>query len=448
MAGQLQGFPFWELGFDEAGAAADPAAIGQFVNEATAASGPTDLFIFSHGWNNDRAAADTLYTGFFAQVRRLLDQPPRGAGAKGARVGTAGVFWPSILWPDEAPPPASTGGAAGLGLMRPRASAGADPASVPVEALKTVFSGPGEAEQVERLAEMIAARPRTDAALAEFRERLRALMGGGAVDSDSPELAVQAAPDLGTWKQQLKLLSAGERTGLAAGGGAAGLTDVFDQLWSGAKGALRVASYWRMKERAGVIGARGLGPLIGTLAGRRPGLRIHLIGHSFGARLVSFALTGLPSGASPVKSLLLLQGAFSHFAFAGQLPFDHARSGDLHGMAARVDGPLLATYTAFDTAVGRAYPLASELARQDASAVAGQASRWGAMGNDGAQAVNAAGHLLGPAGTAYAFTAGSWLNLDSNAIIKTGGPPSGAHSDIFHPETAWLALSASGVLAP
>jgi hypothetical protein len=117
-------------------------------------------------------------------------------------------------------------------------------------------------------------------------------------------------------------------------------------------------------------------------------------------------------------------------------------------MAARVDGPLLATYTAFDTAVGRAYPLASELARQDASAVAGQASRWGAMGNDGAQAVNAAGHLLGPPGAAYAFTAGSWLNLDSNAVIKTGGPPSGAHSDIIHPETAWLVLSGSGVLAP
>jgi len=44
---------------------------------------------------------------------------------------------------------------------------------------------------------------------------------------------------------------------------------------------------------------------------------VHLIGHSFGARLVSFALSGVGApAASPVASLLLLQGAFSHWSFA------------------------------------------------------------------------------------------------------------------------------------
>ena len=49
-----------------------------------------------------------------------------------------------------------------------------------------------------------------------------------------------------------------------------------------------------MKNRAGTVGRNGLGPLLGRLPA---GVRVHLVGHSFGARLVSFALAGLPAGA-------------------------------------------------------------------------------------------------------------------------------------------------------
>ena len=109
--------------------------------------------------------------------------------------------------------------------------------------------------------------------------------------------------------------------------------------WHGAKEALRQATYWQMKNRAGTVGRNGLGPLLGRLPA---GVRVHLVGHSFGARLVSFALAGLPAGApSPVRAVTLLQGAFSHFAFASPLPFDAGRSGALAGMLARIDGPLV-----------------------------------------------------------------------------------------------------------
>ncbi|EUA68482.1 hypothetical protein I541_5569 [Mycobacteroides abscessus] len=53
-------------------------------------------------------------------------------------------------------------------------------------------------------------------------------------------------------------------------------------------------SYYEMKNRAGVVGERGLGPLLGSLSGPDGPPRIHLIGHSFGARLVSYALAGCP----------------------------------------------------------------------------------------------------------------------------------------------------------
>ena len=90
----------------------------------------------------------------------------------------------------------------------------------------------------------------------------------------------------------------------------------------GAKEALRQLTYWQMKNRAGVVGQKGLGPAIDKLAEEFPNLRIHLIGHSFGARVVSFALAGIRESApSPVKSVTLLQGAYSRFAFAHDLPF-------------------------------------------------------------------------------------------------------------------------------
>jgi hypothetical protein len=140
---------------------------------------------------------------------------------------------------------------------------------------------------------------------------------------------------------------------------------------------------------------------------------------------------------------LLLQGAFSHFAFADALPFDSSRKGDLAGMAARVDGPLLATHSLKDLAVGSAYPAASVLAGQDASDATDLMYRWEGMGHDGAQAVNAASVALGAVGTQYALQAGKWINLDGNQVIVNGNPPSGAHSDLIHPETAWAALTAA-----
>jgi pimeloyl-ACP methyl ester carboxylesterase len=83
-----------------------------------------------------------------------------------------------------------------------------------------------------------------------------------------------------------------------------------------------------MKNRAGVVGQRGLGPVITGLAEQFDSLRVHLVGHSFGARLVSYALAGLGDRQpSPVKSLTLLQGAYSRFAFTDALPFRSGSGG-------------------------------------------------------------------------------------------------------------------------
>jgi hypothetical protein len=148
---------------------------------------------------------------------------------------------------------------------------------------------------------------------------------------------------------------------------------------------------------------------------------------------------------SPIKSLTLIQGAFSHFAFASALPFDPRRKGSLSGVERRVDGPILATFSAKDTAVGKLYPAASRLSHDDAAAVPGAADRWGAIGSNGTQAVSASVIRFGDVGTAYAFGKGMFVNLDGNELIVRGGPPSGAHSDIVYPQIAWALLAAAGL---
>jgi pimeloyl-ACP methyl ester carboxylesterase len=181
-----------------------------------------------------------------------------------------------------------------------------------------------------------------------------------------------------------------------------------------------------------------------------PTLCVHLVGHSFGARVVSYALKGMSAAAtgpaSPVKSLTLIQGAFSHFAFAPKLPHDQSRSGALAGMAVRVDGPILVTHSQHDLAVCDRYPQASIISREDAAAFDELRYRFGGMGADGAQAVDAEAVSFRPAGQGYPMAKGQFLNLNGDDLITRGNPPSGAHSDIFYEEIAWAVMLAAGVV--
>jgi hypothetical protein len=345
-----------------------------------------------------------------------------------------GVVWPLMRWADEAAAVADAGGAASVD------AAWRSDAEL-VRDLAAVY--PAEQRQViEELARLLDEQPEDPEALVRFHQLMGALTaapdanqapednGEAALLNERPEQVFDAFASVAPAR---------------VSGGAAAFGDGFSRLWRGAKEALRQATYWEMKKRAGTIGRNGLGPLIGDLHAALPSLRIHLIGHSFGARLVSFALAGLPDdaiqpNASPVKSLFLLQGAFSHFAFAAELPWDRSRGGVLAGMARRVDGPLVVSHTLTDLAVGKLYPMASLVVREDAAAADDRLYRWGAMGHDGAQEVNAAEITIVEAGGTYQFTDGGFTNLDANLIIAKGGPPSGSHSDIVHPELAWAAL--------
>ena len=94
--------------------------------------------------------------------------------------------------------------------------------------------------------------------------------------------------------------------------------------------------------------------------------------------------------------------------------------------------PILVTYTKNDKAVGMAYPLASRINGDKTAAFGDENDVFGGLGRNGAQQMQAgetvAGRLL-PVGSAYAFQAGKFFNLEASEFIK-------AHGDITGKEVA------------
>ncbi|GAA3378172.1 alpha/beta hydrolase [Streptomyces sannanensis] len=403
----------------------------------------TDLVMFSHGWNTSRSGAARLYSRFFQPFPALL------AHAPGVRVGYAGIVWPSMRFTDE-PIPDFEPHAAAAAPTAP----GLDPATR--AALTEVF--PGRDGTVARLAVLLDERPASKEAFDTFGELVRTLV---AVPSDAP--TVRYAADLGAdgepgepWflrgetiavcrQFSEALIETGAKTAAPAGEGAPLLGGLkLDGLWDGAKELLRQATYYAMKRRAGTVGRLGLGPVIGHLAHTSPATRVHLVGHSFGARLVAFALRGLPGGVGTVKSVTLLQGAFSHYAFAPRLPHAPSTGGALRDLQHRVDGPLVACYSRHDTALSVLYPLASKLADDPQGAVHFD-KKWWAVGHDGIQAVAGTPDLTLADALRDGFPSSGCVNVDAAAVVRRGGPPSGAHSDICHEELARVVLSAGRI---
>jgi hypothetical protein len=465
MTERLHNFPFWILAFDKNGQPSDVGAISRSIAEVKQ-EGITDLFIFSHGWNNDRSAATKLYQDFFGEMSKLLEDQRFPRKKPAARIGVAGVIWPSILWPDDLASASmrtvaggAGAGAAGFAGGPAEVAARASPQEINHE-LKKAYDEPRQQSLVDSMTALLETQASDEVSLNEFHAKLAELLGSEATDAPverkQPDYAEGAIGGLSTvhWRELLEILGDDEavRLGGTGSGGAAGLWDPSKKLWAGAKEALRIATYYQMKQRAGIVGREGLGGMVLTQFTPDDVLtiRVHLLGHSFGARLVCFSLSGLPASAtrkkSPVKSVFLPQGAFSHYAFADSLPHDADRAGALKGMADRVDGPLLTTHSLKDLAVGLSYPVASFMNGEDAAAKDEQKSRWGAMGHDGAQAVGAGNETLAAPGKQYPFQKGKWLNLDGNKVIIHGGLPSGAHGDVVHPHTAWAALAAAAIV--
>ncbi|MGW5236806.1 hypothetical protein ACWEQU_32125, partial [Streptomyces nodosus] len=74
--------------------------------------------------------------------------------------------------------------------------------------------------------------------------------------------------------------------------------------------------------------------------------------------------------------------------------------------------------------------------------------RWGALGHDGVQAVDGTREITLAEALSGGLPASGCVNVDASAVVRRGGPPAGAHSDILHRELAQLVLTAGRVDRP
>lgn len=212
------------------------------------------------------------------------------------------------------------------------------------------------------------------------------------------------------------------------------LLERFGALEDGIWAVLNLSTYYEMKARAGAVG-QGLVPVLAAVRAARPEMRLHLAGHSFGARVMASALANCTP--LPVHSVTLIQGAFSQFGFAKQWDGVHDglfRPGLVGG---RLEGPVVVTYSRHDEMVGLAYELASRLARNlpDTTGQVPDADdhvrdEFGAIGSHGALSTPESlwSPMLPLQGAGYAFPARAISNLESSAYISS-------HFDVMTAET-------------
>lgn len=439
-------FPYAEVEFTSAGAPLD-AAQQRTALDTIRQADATDVLVLVHGWNNDMSVARRLFERLTDNLAEVMDRVPGGADR---RIAVIGVLWPSVRWADD---DEIAGGGAGV----------ADEQQALRLAIRQSVDDPPE---VARLEELVPRLEESATARQEFLDLLRAhlpepteddeepppsaLVEGDAEDvfdeASAPDTDLGGATDIGGGAAGGQGLGGGASfgaggptaTGETELGGAAGFG--FGGILRGARTLLNLTTYYTMKSRAGDVGSKGVAGLLHALAEHAPDVRLHLAGHSFGARVVTAAAVQGP----PVHAVALLQGAFSHHGLAEDYD-GKGNDGAFRAALApdpKITGPLLITHTANDRAVGLAYAAASRLARQRASGFGGPNDLYGGIGRNGAlntpEVARPAGELL-DVGQPYELVAGRVHNLRADRFI-------GSHSAVTGPQVAYALLS--GMMTP
>lgn len=446
---ELSGFPYGEVQFTKDGAIHDNGEVDEAV-QLLATSGATDVFVIAHGWNNDMDDARRMYEAFFQRMREMLDDG-RVADASTRTYAVLGLLWPSKRFAEQE---LTAGAAAGL-----EEADSDDALGRQVDLLDELFDDPGASAQLDEARQLIPRLEDSAESQRRFAELIRGLLSPVARDDEDASTTFFDLPPADLMDRLGETFLPDDLAPTAGDGGGAAVFDAsatagdsaeagelaaagFLDFFRGgpraaARNLLNFTSYYQMKDRAGRVGEGGAHEVLQRLRAAAPGLKLHPIGHSFGARLVTAMVVG-PVGrpAIGVDTMSLLQGAFSHNGFA--LHWDGIRDGLFRRMVTNgmVSGPVVITCTRNDQAVGVAYPLASRIARQTAQGLGDRNDPYGGLGRNGAQHTpEAVDAFLLPAGQAYDLRGGRLHNLNADDFIAN-------HSDICKNEVACAVLAA------
>jgi pimeloyl-ACP methyl ester carboxylesterase len=428
--------PWYIIPFDKKGRCKAPHT-RQHLIDSLESNQFTHVFLFSHGWNNDWESASKRYTDFitgFAQLRRKHDLKV----ADNYKPILIGTIWPStsLVLPWERAPMIAAAKDSSDPLANDRDAFAADSDLVIAD-----FADDLSDAEVERLYDLASAAMLDETGVSELAELLAPLLGtsddlGDNTEIDPVEL-MEAWRTSATFDPTKDGFNDGDdedefSTVAPVSGGpqAAGLLSKLDP-----RHALRMASVWRMKDRAGSVGSAGVGPLLQVIQSKCKA-SIHLVGHSYGARVI---LSALAAGtlSRKIDSVLLLQPAISCLCFAKDVdgqgtPGGYCQVPDL------VAQPIVTTYSKHDVALTKVFHLAvrrdSDLGEQR---IAGAPpSRYAALGGFGPFGLESSSKTIPIQDPVMDYN--DLGNKDLALLALEGSRTIGGHGEISNESTWWV----------
>jgi hypothetical protein len=432
----VHGFDFFRLKLDADGKLQETQTFEELKGRADAA-GATDAILIAHGFRNDENDATGLYTEFLGTFRENLSRPEFQPALGARKFVVAGIYWPSKALPESFN--SAEGSVQGLdeGDAEKRA------VKAQLEELKSDAS-PEQQQRIDSAIQLLDQVEDSTKAQDQFVDHVLSLLADSPPDptegldeiraKDGSELleALRAPirlPTVASSDDEGGAMAVAGTFGPGEDGGTQGIGSLFGSIFGRIGQFINLTTWYQMKNRAGVVGDRGTAKAVRDLKASRPGLKIHLVGHSLGGRLMAACAKSLAAPELQPDSLTLLEAAFSHYGFSP----DNGRGANgkpLPGFFRAVidqqvvKGPLLSTFSAQDTSVGTVYAIASRLAGDDVQAVGDANDPFGGIGRNGAQKTHEAlVDVLHAVGTPYGnLQAGKVICLDgSGGLIKNHG---------------------------
>ena len=401
----IEGFDFFPLTFDAEGGLESRPEFDGFL--ARAKDGPaTDAVFIAHGFRNDVNDATTLYTKFLRTFRAHLSRPEFNTVAARQFV-VGGVYWPSKPFRETYDEKA----AGTRGLQNPAEALAS--AEAQLDDLKKDTT-PAQRKKLDKAARLLPALGGNEKKQDEFVALVLSVVDGDTLDATEglPQIRKQKGSEL------LARLNDAPADGTRSIGG------FFGGIAGGVGAFLNLTRWYVMKDRSGTVGATGVATVVRELHDTLPDLKIHLVGHSLGGRLMASCAKALSD--SPIMqpdSLMLLEAAFSHYGFSANN--GRGKPGFFREVVTRkvVKGPFLSTFSAQDTVVGGPYSIMSRLAGDNTREIGDASDEYGGIGRNGPLKTDEVATVtLHAPGSAYEYQADVINNLDgSGGFIKDHG---------------------------
>jgi hypothetical protein len=403
----------------------------------------TDVVLIAHGWNETPEGARDHYQHLVDPLEPILSQ--NTAQWQGHTVAYFGVIWPSAKYADDltvinmradfrGPPPAGiTSPPLNDADLEARARdvaqfLGINPDQLATQALQAASNEGARDALVSTLQNSTANRRQLADEQTEAEHDATFSDNTGskvflAINQEVQRLSTNADaviqnPQVG-WLKHLRR----DATGIIAN-------------------ILNLFAYNEMKIRAGVVGVgladQVLNPWVAA------GKRVHLVGHSFGGRLMTAATAAVDG---KISNLTVLEGAFSHNALS--IDPDGPINGAFKSVIdnAKVDGRITTAHSDHDKSLWIAYPLASRAFRDTYSlglaaplepVFGGPTDRYGAIGANGPQNLTIGVHLLNFNGTSLPELKPGVNVPDCTSFVAS-------HSDVWKQGSAYIV--AAGLLS-